>query len=283
MALQQTNNLRTILLNSGIHKTNPALYQVINTLLDATNANTTELSQQITTVANKPAPAGGDVNGPGSATNNDLAAFDGTTGKLIKDSGILSSNVVTGPASATDTDVPIFDGSSGKLLKDSGFLAVNLARTNSSNNFSVTQILLTDIDLRGDFNQSKSNPAWQSVDTAVGPVDYRKFLMQNSGTALLIYPTNDAGSPTWGVAIEIKRSGSSQNTVNLAKGKIIAYSESALAIKEVAFSALVSSPEVGTLANISDSNTSTPGATVAGSGTNHILARFDGTNWICVI
>jgi hypothetical protein len=35
----------------------------------------------------------GDVVGPASATNNDLAAFDGTTGKLIKDSGLLTSNV----------------------------------------------------------------------------------------------------------------------------------------------------------------------------------------------
>lgn len=35
----------------------------------------------------------GDVVGPSSAVNNDLAAFDLTTGKLIKDSGILTSNV----------------------------------------------------------------------------------------------------------------------------------------------------------------------------------------------
>jgi len=33
----------------------------------------------------------GDVVGPASATNNDLAAFDGTTGKLIKDSGVAPS------------------------------------------------------------------------------------------------------------------------------------------------------------------------------------------------
>ena len=37
----------------------------------------------------------GDVVGPASAVNNDLAAFDLTTGKLIKDSGVLTSNVVT--------------------------------------------------------------------------------------------------------------------------------------------------------------------------------------------
>ena len=33
----------------------------------------------------------GDVVGPASAVNNNLVAFDGTTGKLIKDSGVSSS------------------------------------------------------------------------------------------------------------------------------------------------------------------------------------------------
>lgn len=33
---------------------------------------------------------GGDVNGPASSTDNNLAIFDGTTGKLIKDTGISS-------------------------------------------------------------------------------------------------------------------------------------------------------------------------------------------------
>ncbi|MGH9307699.1 MAG: hypothetical protein ACRD0I_12570 [Acidimicrobiales bacterium] len=36
---------------------------------------------------------GGGVIGPGSSTNNDLAAFNGTTGGTIKDSGVLTSNV----------------------------------------------------------------------------------------------------------------------------------------------------------------------------------------------
>jgi len=34
----------------------------------------------------------GDVVGPSSAVNNDIAVFDGTTGKLIKDSGVLLSS-----------------------------------------------------------------------------------------------------------------------------------------------------------------------------------------------
>lgn len=46
------------------------------------------------TIGGTGAAGSGDVVGPAVATNNDLAAFDGTTGKLIKDSGILTSAVV---------------------------------------------------------------------------------------------------------------------------------------------------------------------------------------------
>jgi len=37
------------------------------------------------------ASGGGDVNGPNSSINNSIVLFDGTTGKLIKDSGVLLS------------------------------------------------------------------------------------------------------------------------------------------------------------------------------------------------
>lgn len=47
-------------------------------------------------IAEKGSDASGDVVGPGSAVNSNLVAFDGTTGTLIKDSGISSSSVVTG-------------------------------------------------------------------------------------------------------------------------------------------------------------------------------------------
>lgn len=40
-------------------------------------------------------PGSGDVVGPASSTNNNLAAFDGTSGGVLKDSGISISNVLT--------------------------------------------------------------------------------------------------------------------------------------------------------------------------------------------
>lgn len=48
------------------------------------------------------------------------------------------------------------------------------------------------------------------------------------------------------------------------------------------FAQLPGSPVAGMLATVSDSNTATWGATIAGGGANNVLARFNGTNWTVV-
>lgn len=52
----------------------------------------------------------------------------------------------------------------------------------------------------------------------------------------------------------------------------------AIDLSEVPFSSLSGRP-FGCIANISDSTVNTIGSTVAGGGSNHILARFNGTIW----
>jgi hypothetical protein len=47
----------------------------------------------------------------------------------------------------------------------------------------------------------------------------------------------------------------------------------------VAFASLPVSPVEGMLVGVSDSNTATWGATIAGGGANHVLAYYNGTNW----
>ncbi len=47
----------------------------------------------------------------------------------------------------------------------------------------------------------------------------------------------------------------------------------------VAFAALPAVPVEGMLVAVTDSNTATWGATIAGGGSNHVLAYYNGTNW----
>lgn len=49
---------------------------------------------------------------------------------------------------------------------------------------------------------------------------------------------------------------------------------------EITFSKVTTTPFIGQLYNISDSTSATPGDIVVGGGAFHILARWDGTNWI---
>jgi hypothetical protein len=64
------------------------------------------------------AGSSGDVVGPGSATDSALAAFDGTTGKLIKNANLTANNVILG----NGTSAPLFvaPGTAGNLLTSDG-------------------------------------------------------------------------------------------------------------------------------------------------------------------
>lgn len=55
-----------------------------------------------------------------------------------------------------------------------------------------------------------------------------------------------------------------------------------LRVTEIAFASLPGSPAVNEQAGVSDSNTATWGAVIAGGGANHVQARWNGTNWTVV-
>jgi hypothetical protein len=71
--------------------------------------------------------------------------------------------------------------------------------------------------------------------------------------------------------------------INFLNGNIdeVALYPTALTAPQIAahYAARTVGSPVGTLANISDSNTATIGGTIAGGGTNHVLARYNGTAW----
>jgi len=64
------------------------------------------------------AGAAGDVVGPGSATNNALVAFDGTTGKLVKSANLTANNVLLG--NGTGAPQVVAPGSTGNVLTSNG-------------------------------------------------------------------------------------------------------------------------------------------------------------------
>lgn len=141
--------------------------------------------QLLSVVSGSPAwvdpPSGaGDVVGPASATDDAIALFNGTTGKLLQDSAVLlsalertltaGSNItidrtnpdapvisstasgsgdVVGPASAVNNGVALFDGMTGKLIKDGGALGT-AAFSNTGDFATAAQGALADSALQSD-------------------------------------------------------------------------------------------------------------------------------------
>lgn len=94
------------------------------------------------------APGSGDVVGPASSTNGYVALWDGTTGKLLKNSTLDPSTIVIGPASAVNNRVVFFDSTSGKLIKDSGLTLAgsntgDVTLANTTNGLTIVNQVLT--------------------------------------------------------------------------------------------------------------------------------------------
>lgn len=120
---------------------------VAGNALVATSATTAQWQSPI-------GPGLGDVSGPASSVGDNVALFDGVTGKLLKDSGAALSSKqdtlvsgtsiktinstsllgsgdivvgdVVGPASSTNNSLARFDGTTGKLLKDGAVIGVDV-------------------------------------------------------------------------------------------------------------------------------------------------------------
>ena len=64
------------------------------------------------------------VSGPGSSVSNNLPAFSGTSGVVLQDSGISSTNVITSSGSLVIGDLVSANGT--KSITDSGIVAANV-------------------------------------------------------------------------------------------------------------------------------------------------------------
>ena len=62
----------------------------------------------------------GDVIGPALSVDSNFAAFEGSAGKKIKDSGKCSGSFISSVSSPADEKIAVFDGTSGTSIKDAG-------------------------------------------------------------------------------------------------------------------------------------------------------------------
>lgn len=94
------------------------------------------------------------VDGPASAVDENVAVYNGATGKLIKDGGSKLSEYVKGPESATDERIAVFDGTTGKLIKDSGVSVASVTDHGSLSGLADDDHTQYHNDTRGDARYS---------------------------------------------------------------------------------------------------------------------------------
>ena len=100
------------------------------TIVFNSDSNVMEFYQGSTDTWKSAVEGNGDVVGPANSINNNLVAFDGITGKAIKDGGVAANNVVTSTNNGTDLRIAIYDGDS-KKIKAGGVTIEDLQVVNS--------------------------------------------------------------------------------------------------------------------------------------------------------
>lgn len=162
-----------------------------------TNASTTQFLRGDGTWATPPAGSG-DVVGPSGAVNNGVALFDGTTGKLIKDGGVLGDL-----AFINDVDDP-----SVFLAGDGTWLAPPAPAWGD-----ITGILASQTDLSVALaGKAPFAPTYQSVTstaTLVPNTLVDMVLVTAQAVSLDVDPPA-AGAEGWGMVLRIKDNGTAR-------------------------------------------------------------------------
>lgn len=140
-------------------------------------------SNQIATTAFVDGELSDAVQGPSSSANNAIALFDGTTGKLIKDSGVAITSVgdVSGPGASVNGRVATFNGTTGKVIQDGGILLSALAPLSSP-------------ALTG--NPTAPTQAVTDNDTSIATTAFVQSLVGDAWTSSTFAPTASSGAFT---------------------------------------------------------------------------------------
>lgn len=121
---------------------------------------------------------GGDVDGPASAIDNNIVLFDGTTGKLIKDSGAALSDYVpyTGATGDVDLDTHSLNAKSLHVKGTAGDGKLGLKHQSSPASASASESII--------YADSSGNPAWKNDGNAV-----RSMQLDDSANTATNYTT----------------------------------------------------------------------------------------------
>lgn len=185
-----------------------------------------------------PAPSGGsgggggsgDVVGPASSTDNAVARFDGTTGKLLQNSaatlsdtgaltttGVVESTSggfkfpdattqatagVLGPSSATSTAAAIYNGTTGKLIADQDFLFVdnpnNRVGMGTASPASTLTIVKSDNANPVDIFIQNTGGAWAGLEANVNSTTAYAWLSTRNTSGNAYYEVRSGGTAAGG-------------------------------------------------------------------------------------
>lgn len=237
-----------------------------------------------------------------------------TAGGMLTFGGIAAGNVALKPNSTTlearlGNDSDYADFKAGLITTNTGFDAsgnslqkVDLIYFNSANNTILRSDAANELTLRnGTANQTfkiyetytdASNNSglavyydgsgnWRIWNQRFGTGSGRQINIGGEASRLLF--SNDGGVERWRInTITGYFQPSADNTYDIGDPagnfmrRVNAYT---VTHKGVAFASLPASPVAGMTAYVTDSNTTTWGATIAGGSTNKVLAFYNGTNW----
>ena len=142
----------------------------------------------------------GDVVGPASAVADNLAAFDGTTGKLIKDAGIGLGSVVTSGLDTIAGEIQTGVTGANKDIQNSGVLITDVGRLSVDNNYQALQeftapeslagtTITLDALTRNYAETNEASPLTLNVGSPTNPFSCQIVVRQNVAVSL--------GTGTW--------------------------------------------------------------------------------------